>query len=125
MDVRVLLQSVMSTQGRALIYGVTPVDIHCMLMKVVEEHRVRGRNVGFTWKRVGLRKYTGKGWDVGSMKRTVLNKVGKKQSTNIEMSDLCTVECHMFCKKTTYYDFSSATVLPPRSAIDDDMQNLR
>jgi hypothetical protein len=28
MDVRVLLQSVMSTQGRALIYGVTPMDIH-------------------------------------------------------------------------------------------------
>ena len=78
MDVRVLLQSVMSTQGRALIYGVTPVDIHCMLMKVVEEHRVRGRNVGFTWKRAGLRKCTGKGWDVGSMKKTVLNKVGKK-----------------------------------------------
>ena len=78
MDVRVLLQSVMSTQGRALIFGVTPVDIHCMLMKVVEEHRVRGRNVGFTWKRVGLRKCTGKGWDVGSMKKTVLNKVGKK-----------------------------------------------
>jgi hypothetical protein len=78
MDVRCLLQSVMSTQGRALIYGVTPVDIHCMLMKVVEEHRVRGRNIGFTWKRVGLRKCTGKGWDVGSMKRTVLNKVGKK-----------------------------------------------
>jgi hypothetical protein len=78
MDVRCLLQSVMSTQGRALIYGVTPVDIHSMLMKVVEEHRVRGRNVGFMWKRVGLRKCTGKGWDVGSMKRTVLNKVGKK-----------------------------------------------
>ena len=35
----------------------------------------------------GLRKRTGKGWDVGSMKRTVLNKVGKKQSANIEMSD--------------------------------------
>ena len=47
-DVRVLLQSVMSTQGRALIYGVTPVDIHCMLMKVVEEYRARGRNVGYT-----------------------------------------------------------------------------
>jgi hypothetical protein len=34
-DVWVLLQSVMSTQGRALIYGVTLVNIHCMLMKVV------------------------------------------------------------------------------------------
>lgn len=35
-------------------------------------------NVGYTWKRVGLRKSSGKGWDVGSMKKTVLNKVGKK-----------------------------------------------
>jgi hypothetical protein len=78
MDVRVLLQSVMSTQGRALIYGVTPLDIQCMLMKVVEEHRATGRNVGYIWKRVGLRKSTGKGWDVGIMKKTVLNKVGKK-----------------------------------------------
>jgi hypothetical protein len=77
-DVRVLLQSVMSTQGRALIYGVTPMDIQRMLMKVVEEHRARGRNVGYIWKRVGLRRCSGKGWDVGSMKKTVLNKVGKK-----------------------------------------------
>ena len=26
-------------------------------------------NVGYTWKRVGLRKSSGKGWDVGSMKK--------------------------------------------------------
>lgn len=77
-DIRVLLQSVMATQGRALLYGVTSNDIHCLMMKVVEENRVRGREVGFVWKRVGLRKHTGKGWDVGSMKRTVLNKFGKK-----------------------------------------------
>ena len=29
-------------------------------------------------KRIGLGKSSGKGWDVGSMKRTVLNKMGKK-----------------------------------------------
>lgn len=77
-DMRALIQLLMSTQDRALIYGVTPMDIQYLLMKVVEENRVKGRNVKYIWKRVGLRDYTGKGWGVSNMKKTVLNKVGKK-----------------------------------------------
>jgi hypothetical protein len=77
-DMRVMLQSVMTTHGRTLLYGVTAEDIQQLLRKVVEENRVRGRNVGYTWRRVGLRKSTGKGWDVSDFRRSVLNKVGKK-----------------------------------------------
>jgi hypothetical protein len=75
--------------GRTLIYGVTPVDIHCMLMKVVEEHRVRGRNVGFTWKRVRLRKkfvILGK-----TMWANEAQKAKMRQLRNLSEKDICEV----------------------------------
>jgi hypothetical protein len=75
---RQLLNSVMGGQGRTLLRGVNGHDVLKMLWKVVENNRARGKNVRFTWQRTGFNVKSRLGWDVSNLKKSVLNKIGKK-----------------------------------------------
>jgi hypothetical protein len=75
---RDLVLSVMEREGRTLLYGVNSHDVLKILWRIVELNSARGKNVRFTWKRTGFNIKSGLGWDVNSLKKTVLNKAGKK-----------------------------------------------
>ena len=49
-----------------------------VLWRIVENNQASGKDVKFTWKRTGMNMKSGLGWDVNSLKKTVLNKAGKK-----------------------------------------------
>jgi hypothetical protein len=75
---RDLVLSVMERDGRTLLYGVNSHDAQKILWRIVELNSARGKNIRFRWERTGLNIKSGLGWDVNSLKKTVLNKAGKK-----------------------------------------------
>ena len=77
-DPRDLIISVIGGQGRTLLKGVNSHDVLKVLWRIVENNQARGKDVKFTWKRTGMNIKSGLGWDVRSLKKTVLNKAGKK-----------------------------------------------
>jgi hypothetical protein len=77
-DPRDLIISVIGGQGRTLLKGVNSHEVLKVLWRIVENNQARGKDVKFTWKRTGMNMKSGLGWDVNSLKKTVLNKAGKK-----------------------------------------------
>ena len=74
---RALLRSVISEDGRTLLKGATSNDAHNLIRKIVENNRLIGKNVKYTWRRQGQNVRSGHGWKVTDLKKTVLSKVGK------------------------------------------------
>ena len=74
---RALLRSVIPRTGRSLLRGVTSIDAHNLIKKIVENNSLLGRNVKYTWQRQGQNVRSGHGWKVTDLKKTVLSKVGK------------------------------------------------
>ena len=73
---RALLRSVIPKDGRTLLKGATSNDAHNLIKLVVENNRLIGKNVKYSWKRQGQNVKGGHGWKVTDLRKTVLDKVG-------------------------------------------------